>query len=160
MGPDWGWVFSVTGKNRGLKTATTRRQESASFSKFAALVSYGLTVKLLKEMLPISQELSTTAIRQRVRQTAERLEDELGEERDMFIGGRQRDWNELPEPAVPLIVGIDGGYVHASTPDNLQTNSEHIVTLGIILRDYLIDILRDRAKGSRFLNCLPSPSLP
>jgi hypothetical protein len=50
-------------------------------TKFAALVSYGLTVELLKELLPISQELSTTAIRQRVRRTAQRLEDELGEER-------------------------------------------------------------------------------
>jgi hypothetical protein len=39
-------------------------------TKFAALVSYGLTVELLKEVLPISQELSTTAIRQRVRRTA------------------------------------------------------------------------------------------
>ena len=47
-------------------------------TKFAALVSYGLTVELLKEVLPISQDVSTTAIRQRVRQTAERLEDELG----------------------------------------------------------------------------------
>jgi hypothetical protein len=82
-------------------------------TKFAALVSYGLTVELLKEVLPISQDVSTTAIRQRVRQTAERLEDELGEERDIFIDGCQQDWNELPEPAVPLIVGIDGGYVHA-----------------------------------------------
>ena len=82
-------------------------------TKFAALVSYGLTVELLKEVLPISQELSTTAIRQRVHQTAQRLEDELGEEQDIFIGGCQRDWNELPDPAAPLIVGIDGGYVHA-----------------------------------------------
>ena len=67
-------------------------------TKFAALVSYGLTVELLKEVLPISQELSTTAIRQRVRQTAQRLEDELGEEQDMFIGGCQRDWDQLPDP--------------------------------------------------------------
>ena len=82
-------------------------------TKFAALVSYGLTVELLKEVLPISQELSTTAIRQRVRRTAQRLEDELGEEQDMFIGGCQRDWDQLPDPAASLIVGIDGGYVHA-----------------------------------------------
>ena len=64
-------------------------------------------------MLPISQELSTTAIRQRVHQTAQRLEDELGEEQDVLIGGCQRDWDQLPDPAAPLIVGIDGGYVHA-----------------------------------------------
>src|SRR5580704_17145423 len=82
-------------------------------TKFAALVSYGLTVELFKEVLPISQELSTTAIRQRVRQTAQRLEDELGEEQHMFIGGCQRDWDQLPDPAASLIVGIDGGYVHA-----------------------------------------------
>jgi hypothetical protein len=31
-------------------------------TKFAALVSYGLTVKLLKEVLPIHDDLSTTAI--------------------------------------------------------------------------------------------------
>jgi hypothetical protein len=67
----------------------------------------------LQEVLPIGQELSTTAIRQRVSQTAQRLDDELGEEQDMFIGGRQRDWDRLPDPAAPLIVGIDGGYVHA-----------------------------------------------
>src|SRR6266404_680012 len=82
-------------------------------TKFAALVSYGLTVELLKEVLPISQDLSTTTIRQRVHQTAQRLEDELGEEQDIFIGGCQRDWDQLPDPAAPLIVGIDGGYVHA-----------------------------------------------
>src|SRR6516162_7454675 len=56
-------------------------------TKFAALVSYGLTVELLKEVLPISQDLSTTAIRRRVRQMAQRLEDELGEEQDIFIDG-------------------------------------------------------------------------
>jgi hypothetical protein len=37
----------------------------------------------------------------------------LGEEQDIFIGGCQRDWDQLPDPAAPLIVGIDGGYVHA-----------------------------------------------
>jgi len=31
----------------------------------------------------------------------------------MFIGGCQRDWDQLPDQAAPLIVGIDGGYVHA-----------------------------------------------
>jgi hypothetical protein len=60
-------------------------------TKFAALVSYGLTVELLKEVLPIGQDLSTTTIRQRVRQTAQRLEDELGKEQDIFIGGNGRE---------------------------------------------------------------------
>jgi len=76
-------------------------------TKFAALVSYGLTVELLQEVLPIGQELSTTAIRQRVSQTAQRLDDELGEEQDMFIGGRQRDWDRLPDPAAPLVSALE-----------------------------------------------------
>ena len=96
-------------------------------TKFAALVSYGLTVELLQEVLPIDQELSTTAIRQRVSQTAQRLDDELGEEQDMFIGGRQRDWDRLPDPAAPLIVGIDGGYVHAKDQSRAEGWFEVIV---------------------------------
>src|SRR6266446_2187077 len=47
-------------------------------TKFAALVSYGLTVELLKEVLPISQDLSTTTIRQRVRQTAPTVRRRIG----------------------------------------------------------------------------------
>jgi len=36
--------------------------------------------------------------------------------------------------------------VQKITPDNLQTHSE-IVTLGIILRDFLVDILRSALVG-------------
>jgi hypothetical protein len=31
----------------------------------------------------------------------------------MFVEGCERDWEELPRPALPLTVGIDGGYVHS-----------------------------------------------
>jgi hypothetical protein len=31
----------------------------------------------------------------------------------MFIDGCQRDWEQLPRSDMPLIVGLDGGYVHA-----------------------------------------------
>ena len=83
-------------------------------TKFADLVSYGLTVELLKEVLPISQELSTTAIRQRVRQTAQRLEDELGEEsRTCSLVAAARLGSASGSGRTALIVGIDGGYVHA-----------------------------------------------
>ena len=77
-------------------------------------MSYGLTVELLKEVLPISQELSTTAIRQRVRQTAQRLEDELGEEsRTCSLVAAARLGSASGSGRTALIVGIDGGYVHA-----------------------------------------------
>ena len=46
----------------GLLRARTSPELVYLETKFAALVSYGLTVELLKEVLPIGQELSTTAI--------------------------------------------------------------------------------------------------
>ena len=85
-------------------------------TKFAALMSYGFTVELLREILPLGKELNTTAVRRQVRDVAGRLEGELGEERPHFIEGCQRDWNQLPRPDPPLTVGLDGGYVHARLP--------------------------------------------
>src|SRR5205823_1737318 len=58
-------------------------------TKFAALVSYGLALKLLDEVLPIGQSLSVTALRNQVRQTAERLETERGRAQDIFKDSRQ-----------------------------------------------------------------------
>jgi hypothetical protein len=53
-----------------------------------------------------------------VQRVAERAESELGEEQAQFIEGCPRNWAALPPPNPPLIVGLDGGYVHAneSTP--------------------------------------------
>ncbi len=82
-------------------------------TKWASLMSYGMTLSLLEEVLPVSDDLNTTAIRKNVQQLAERIESELGEEKDVFIQGCQREWGALPTPAGPLAVGIDGGYVHS-----------------------------------------------
>jgi hypothetical protein len=48
-------------------------------TKFAALASYGLTLKLLEEVLPTGQALSTRTIRRQVHRAAERLETELAQ---------------------------------------------------------------------------------
>ena len=82
-------------------------------AKFASLMSYGLSAKLLGELLPLGRRLHATSIRRHAHKTAERLEGELGPERAMFIDGCQRDWEQLPRPEMPLTVGLDGGYVHA-----------------------------------------------
>ena len=87
-------------------------------AKFAALVSYGLTVDLLAEILPLGAELNTTAVRRQVRTVAERAEGELGAEQPRFIEGCQRDWDQLPRPDPPLTAGLDGGYVHARHPES------------------------------------------
>jgi len=85
-------------------------------SKWASLMSYGLTVDLLEEILPI--HISTTSVSRHTYKVAERIEQELGKEQFAYIDGCQREWGELPRPDEPLTVGIDGGYVHARDGDN------------------------------------------
>ena len=82
-------------------------------TKWASLMSYGMTSKLLQEVLPIDEPVNTFTIRQHVANVAERLEQELGEEQSCFIDGCQRDWDRLPPPDGPLTVGIDGGFIRA-----------------------------------------------
>lgn len=83
-------------------------------TKFASLMSYGLSVELLSEVLPIAEEISATSIQRHLQRVAERIEGELGEEQCQFIEGCPNDWAKQPPPGPPLTVGLDGGYVHAS----------------------------------------------
>lgn len=80
-------------------------------AKWASLMSYGLTAKLLEEVLPL--EAHHSSICHNIQKVAARLENELKEEKPMFIEGCQRDWDKLPRPGTPIIVSLDGGYVHA-----------------------------------------------
>ena len=82
-------------------------------TKFAALVSYGLTLKLLKDVLPIGEHLSGTALQNQVRQKAERLEAERGKGQEAFLEGCPHEGGALPNSDAPLIIGLDGAYVHA-----------------------------------------------
>src|SRR5450759_1456314 len=81
--------------------------------RWASLLSYGLTVKLLGDLLPMEHQLSTSNISRHVHQIAERCEQELGDEQPSFIEGCPDQWYKLPEPDAPLVVSLDGGYVHA-----------------------------------------------
>ncbi len=85
-------------------------------AKWASLMSYGLTVDLLEEVLPIHVG-STTVVRQ-LHGVAERVEEALGEEAWSMIEGCQAVWDQLPIPDGPLTVGIDGGYIHARDGTN------------------------------------------
>ena len=85
-------------------------------TKFAALVSYGLTVKLLEEVLPIDQALSPTAICHQVRQAAQRFESQQGLAQDAStVDNDPPADNASTKAAIPLIVGLDGAYVTPRT---------------------------------------------
>ena len=80
-------------------------------TKWASLVSYGLTVEALPDFLPLDVTLDVKTVRHDTLKIAERCEAELGEEQWSFINGCPRDWGNLPIPDGPITVGIDGGYV-------------------------------------------------
>jgi hypothetical protein len=87
-------------------------------TKWASLMSYGLTVDLLEEVLPLKTNYAS--VYRHTHQTAKRIESELGEEQFMFAHGNEYDRHALPHPDEPLTVGIDGGFVHARDGDNRE----------------------------------------
>ncbi|MGH9281041.1 MAG: ISKra4 family transposase, partial [Acidimicrobiales bacterium] len=54
-------------------------------AKFAGLVSYGLSARLLAEVLPLGRHLHASEVRRRTHAVAGRLEDELGPEPGLSI---------------------------------------------------------------------------
>ena len=80
-------------------------------TKWASLVSYGMTVEALTDFLPLEVTLDVKTVRHDTLKIAERCEAELGEEQGSCIEGCPRDWGNLPMPHGPITVGIDGGYV-------------------------------------------------
>lgn len=96
-------------------------------SKYASLMSYGLSVKLLQEVLPIEGAINATAIRNNLHACAQRLESELGEEKEAYIEGCPLDWEKLPRPDLPLVVGMDGGYVHSYDKKSKQQGNFEII---------------------------------
>ena len=82
-------------------------------NKWASLIPFAKVADLLREVLPADADDET--IRRHIQATAEKMEKELGEERqlNLFEGG-QIEQDEQAPPDGPMTVGIDGGYVRAA----------------------------------------------
>jgi len=80
---------------------------------WAAFMSYGLTVKLLQDVLPLDEPLEAVTMRNHGLTVAPRLEDGLGDEQGAGIDQCPAEVATVPIPHGPLTVGIDGGYVKA-----------------------------------------------
>ena len=80
-------------------------------TKWASLLSYGLTAQALKDFLPVDTTLNATTVQNHTLAVAQRCEDELGEEQWAFVDGCPATWETLPIPDGPLTVGIEGGSV-------------------------------------------------
>jgi len=82
-------------------------------TKWASLVSFGVTADLLKDVLPIDLKLNPDTIRRHLGRVAARMETELAEERFSFIETSACQREQMPNPEGPITVGIDGGYVRS-----------------------------------------------
>ncbi|MFM1160031.1 ISKra4 family transposase, partial [Yersinia enterocolitica] len=79
-------------------------------TRWASMISYEMTTRLLKDVLPVGDSLNASTVRNHLCQVAQRLDAEA-ESHSGFLFGCPRDWGNLPRPGKPLVVGIDGGYV-------------------------------------------------
>ena len=82
-------------------------------TKWASLVSFGVTTNLLKDVLPIDMRLNPDTIRRHLGRVATRMEAELSDERYSFIETSPHQRAQLPNPEGQITVGIDGGYVRS-----------------------------------------------
>lgn len=101
-------------------------------SKWASLMSYGTTVKLLEEVFPV--HIRPSSVFDNMLKVSTRLEEELGEEQPMFVEGCQMEWDKLPRSDPPLTVALDGGYVHARERNNRKAGWFEVI-VGKSLQD-------------------------
>ena len=87
-------------------------------------MSYGMTVDLLTDVLPVNEFLNAETVRRHLHKTAKRQDERLNDQ-PRFISGCQNEWANLPKPGKPLIVGVDGGCVRDC--ENRKTKFEVIV---------------------------------
>ncbi len=84
-------------------------------TKWASLLPFARVAALLKEVLPVSNSMNQETIRNHLQGTAERIEQDLGHERQLnLFEGVEEEWEQQPLPDGPMTVGIDGGYVRAA----------------------------------------------
>lgn len=84
-------------------------------TKWASRIPFARVADLLKEVLPVGDAVNQETVRTHLYATAERIEQELGDERQLnLFEGSEEDWEEQPLPDGPITVGIDGGYVRAT----------------------------------------------
>ena len=69
---------------------------------------------MLLEVLPVDARTNHETIRRHLHETAQRMENELGDERQLKLFAEEVEQEDLTPPDGPITVGIDGGYVRAA----------------------------------------------
>lgn len=111
----------IDGTTRSVSPLAALLRERASpemlylETKFASPVSYGLTVRLMGELLPLDRPIGAERVRRHLFRVAEAHETDLASAPATMIPDEQR--NDAARPDGPLFVGIDGGYVRGRHQD-------------------------------------------
>jgi hypothetical protein len=80
-------------------------------SRWASLISFGLTAALLKDVLPVADTTNPETVRQHLHKVADRHDAELGTSQASLMEDSPTPDQALPMPREAVIVGIDGGYL-------------------------------------------------
>jgi hypothetical protein len=100
--------------NENLAQRPNQPRDAISGDEVASLIPFARATDLLKEVLPVGDLVNAETVRNHLQLTAERIEQELGEERQLNrFKGSEQEWERQPLPDGPITVGIDGGYVRA-----------------------------------------------
>ena len=68
-------------------------------TKWASLIPFARATDLLKEVLPVGDLVNAESVRNHLQLTAERIEQELGEERQLNrFEGSEQEWDRQPLP--------------------------------------------------------------
>ncbi|MEJ7801424.1 MAG: ISKra4 family transposase, partial [Ilumatobacter sp.] len=81
-------------------------------AKLAAHMSYGAAAGLLAEVFPIGRQMHRSELFRTVSNLADRLNAELTD--DQFSYSDPNDLDDTTPPQMPIVVCVDGGYVHSS----------------------------------------------
>ena len=77
--------------------------------------AFAKVADLLCDVLPVDDSVNAETVRTHLQAVAERMEEELGEERQgNLFEGSEAEWEQQPLPDGPITVGLDGGYVRAA----------------------------------------------
>jgi hypothetical protein len=84
-------------------------------TKWGSLIPFAKVADLLCDVLPVHDTVNAETVRTHLQAAAERMEEELGEERQgNLFEGSEAEWEQQPLPDGPITVGLDGGYVRAA----------------------------------------------
>jgi hypothetical protein len=87
-------------------------------SKWASLVSYGVTARLLEDVLPLDGQVNSNGVRRHTHRVARRCERDLLAEPDTEPRAEEWPTDNIPPPKPAITVGLDGGYIRSRDAPN------------------------------------------